>query len=171
MLSAILLALVAAVFPGLMALSAAMDLMTLTIPNAIPLALGLGYLILAAGLGLSPATVALGLSCGMAMLAVTFVMLCRKWIGGGDAKLASAMALWLGWGVILDYAVLASICGGILTLGILVARAQPLPDALARQSWIVRLRRPGAGVPYGIALAAAAVIQFPHSPVWLAALT
>jgi prepilin peptidase CpaA len=169
MLSAVLLSLVATVFPGLMALSASMDIMTMRIPNAIPLALALGYFALAAALGLPPATVALSLSCGLAMLAVTFFMFCRNWIGGGDAKLAAAIALWMGWGAIFDYVVYASILGGVVTLAVLAARAQPLPEALARTPWIARLCNPGAGVPYGVALAAAGVIQFPHSPVWLAA--
>ena len=126
-----------------MALSALMDLMTMTIPNAIPLALGLGYFASAAALGVTPETVAFGLSCGLAMLAITFLMFCRDWIGGGDAKLAAAIALWMGWGAILDYAVSASICGGVLTLAILAVRAQPLPAALARQS----VDRRGCAIP------------------------
>lgn len=165
----LVVSLVTAVFPALMALSASMDLVTMTIPNAIPLALALGYFASAAALGLTPQTVAFGLSCGFAMLAVAFLMFCRDWIGGGDAKLAAAIALWMGWGAILDYAVSASICGGVLTLAILALRAQPVPDALARWTWIARLRTPGAGVPYGIALAAAGMLEFPHSPVWRAA--
>jgi prepilin peptidase CpaA len=169
MLRAILLSLVAAVFPGLMALSASTDLMTMTIPNAIPLALALGYLALAAALGVPPETVALGLSCGLAMLAAAFFLFWRNWIGGGDAKLAAAIALWLGWGAIADFALSASICGGLLTLGILALRMQPLPEALARRAFIARLTCPGAGVPYGVALAVAGLIQFPRSPVWLAA--
>ena len=165
----VLVPLVAAVFPGLMALSASMDLMTMTIPNAIPFALALGYFGLAVALPLQPETVAFGALCGLAMLAITFLMFCRDWIGGGDAKLAAAIALWIGWGAILDYAIDASIFGGVLTFAILALRAQPLPEALAGRSWIARLRSPGAGVPYGIALAAAGLLQFPHSPVWRAA--
>jgi prepilin peptidase CpaA len=166
----ILVSLVAAVFPGLMLLSASMDLMTMTIPNAIPLALAIGYLALAAALGVPPETVAFGLSCGLAILAAAFFLFSRNWIGGGDAKLAAAIAVWMGWDAIADYAVCASICGGLLTLAILALRAQPLPVALARRAWIARLSRPGAGVPYGIALAAAGLILFPRSPVWLAAI-
>lgn len=167
--SAVLVAFVAAVFPGLMALSASMDLMTMTIPNAIPLTLALGYLGLSAALGLPAETVVFGLACGLAVFGVAFFMFCRDWVGGGDAKLAAAIALWLGWGGVLGFAVAASIFGGLLTLVILAVRTQPLPEALARQTWIARLLRPGSGVPYGIALAAAGVIQFPHSPLWLAA--
>jgi len=171
MSSAMLVALVAAVFPGLTALSASMDLLTMTIPNAIPAALAIGYLALAEGVGLPPAAVALGITCGLAMLAATFLLFCRNWIGGGDAKLAAAIALWLGWGGIVDYAVLASICGGALAVAILALRVRPLPAALARMGWIARLGRPDAGAPYGIALAAAGIVLFPHSPIWIAAVS
>ena len=167
--SAILVALVAAVFPGLMALSASMDLMTMTIPNAIPVALALGYLGLSAALGVPAETVVFGLTCGVAALGVALFLYSRKWVGGGDAKLAAAIALWLGWDGVLVFVVTASIFGGLLALTILAARTRLLPEALARPTWIARLRRRGSGVPYGIALAAAGVIQFPHSPVWLAA--
>ncbi len=170
MLSASCLTFAAGVFPGLMALSASTDLMTMTIPNVIPAALGLGYLALAAALGLPAETVLLAASCGLATLTAAFLMFTRGWIGGGDAKLAAAAALWLGWAGMPAFVASASILGGVLTLGILAARAQPLPDALARRAWIARLRRPGGGVPYGIALAAAGVLQYPHSPVWTAAL-
>ena len=169
MLTALIVSVVATTFPGLMALAAAMDLMTMTIPNAIPLALALGYLALAAAVALPPATLAFGLSCGLAVLLATFLMFCRHWIGGGDAKLAAATALWLGWGAILDYALAAAVIGGLLTLAILAARAVPLPKILARRRSIARLCRADAGVPYGIALAAAGLLEFPHSAAWLAA--
>jgi prepilin peptidase CpaA len=167
---ALLSILAAAAFPGLMAMSASMDLLTMTIPNAIPVALTLSYGVLAIGFGLSPATVALGLACGLATLLITFFMFCRDWIGGGDAKLAAAIALWLGWDGVGEFALVASVCGGVLTLAILALRVQPLPDALIRRSWIARLASPGVGVPYGIALAAAGLIVFPASPVWRAAI-
>ena len=43
-------------------------------------------------------------------------------IGGGDAKLAAATALWLGFEGLGDYLLVASIFGGALTLAILAAR-------------------------------------------------
>ncbi len=168
MVSAFIIPLAAA-FPGLMAFSAAMDLTTMTIPNAIPLALTVGYVALATAVGLPALDLGGGASCGLATLAVTFVMFSRNWIGGGDAKLAAATALWLGWSAILDYAALAAILGGALALGALAGRALPLPRVLARRNWIARLHRPDAGVPYGVALATAGLFQFPRSPVWLTA--
>src|SRR5580658_1154602 len=160
---------VLAFFPALMALSASMDLLTLTIPNRICLSLALGYLVLAALLGASAADMLLNISCALAILAIAFVMFGLGWVGGGDAKLAAATALWLGWSSILDYGVTAAIYGGILALIILAARMAPLPAALARFAWVARLHDGKTGVPYGIALAAAGLIQYPASRIWAAA--
>jgi prepilin peptidase CpaA len=53
--------------------------------------------------------------------------------------------------------------GGGLTLLIVQFRALPLPQILAGQDWLDRLHRPDSGVPYGIALAAAALIVYPQT--------
>jgi prepilin peptidase CpaA len=158
-----------AFFPALMALSASMDLLTYTIPNRICASLVLGYLALAAPLGVPAADMLLNISCAWVILAIVFVMFNLGWVGGGDAKLAAATALWLGWSSILDYGVSAAIYGGILTLIILSARMAPLPAALGRLAWVARLHNAKAGVPYGIALAAAGLIQYPGSGIWAAA--
>jgi prepilin peptidase CpaA len=39
----------------------------------------------------------------------------------------------------------------------------PLPQFLAGREWVDRLHRPDGGVPYGIALAAAALIVYPQT--------
>jgi prepilin peptidase CpaA len=158
-----------AFFPALMALSAAMDLLTFTIPNRICISLSLGYFVLAASLGVSSADILLNISCALAILALAFVMFNLGWVGGGDAKLAAATAVWLGWSSILDYGLAAAIYGGILTLIILSARMAPLPAALGRFAWVVRLHDCKSGVPYGIALAAAGLMQYPSSGIWAAA--
>jgi prepilin peptidase CpaA len=90
------------------------------------------------------------------------------WIGGGDAKLAAATAAWLGWTAILNYGLAAALFGGILTLILLGARAAPLPAAFGRIEWLARLHNVNAGVPYGIALAAAGLMQYPNSSIWAA---
>lgn len=155
-----------AFFPALMALSASMDLVTMTIPNRICLSLALGYLVLAAFLGVPAGDMLLNISCGLAILAIAFMMFTFGWVGGGDAKLAAATALWLGWSSIFDYGVMAALYGGALTLILLSARMAPLPSALARFAWIARLHDAKTGVPYGIALAAAGLIQYPATRIW-----
>ncbi len=87
-------------------------------------------------------------------------------IGGGDAKLAASTALWLGTEQLLPYLVVSAFFGGILTLLILKMRSVPLPDRFEKVDWIVRLYRADQGVPYGIALAAAAFFVYPQTP-WM----
>jgi prepilin peptidase CpaA len=157
-----------AFFPVLMALSASMDLLTFTIPNRLCAVLALGYLVFAALLGVSAVDILLNISCALAILIVAFVMFNLGWIGGGDAKLAAATAAWLGWTAILNYGLAAAIFGGILTLILLGARAAPLPAVFGRVEWLARLHNVKAGVPYGIALAAAGLMQYPNSSIWAA---
>jgi prepilin peptidase CpaA len=157
-----------AFFPVLMALSASMDLLTFTIPNRLCAVLALGYLAFAVLLGVSAVDILLNISCALAILIVAFLMFNLGWIGGGDAKLAAATAAWLGWTAILNYGLAAALFGGILTLILLGARAAPLPAAFGRIEWLARLHNVKAGVPYGIALAAAGLMQYPNSSIWAA---
>src|SRR6202042_97849 len=90
------------------------------------------------------------------------------WLGGGDAKLAAATAAWLGWGGIPRHGRAAAPFGGSLTLLLLGLRTVPLPAPLVRVAWLARLHNASAGVPYGIALAAAGLMQFPNSSIWAA---
>jgi prepilin peptidase CpaA len=103
------------------------------------------------------------------VLVISFGLFSFGWIGGGDAKLASATALWFGFAHLLDYLLYASVFGGALTLLLIQFRMLPLPRLFAGREWIERLHCPGGGVPYGIALAAAALVVYPHTE-WMAAL-
>jgi prepilin peptidase CpaA len=155
-------------FPALMAFAASTDLFTMTISNRVSLILVAGFLALAVLDGMPLVEIGSHLGAGFVVLAVCFVFFYRGWIGGGDAKLAAATALWLGWGHLYEYLIYASLLGGALTLLILEFRKRSLPPALANQPWVVRLHEPAGGVPYGIALAAAALLVYP-STVWMQA--
>jgi prepilin peptidase CpaA len=99
-------------------------------------------------------------------LAVGFGLFAFGIIGGGDAKLFAAVALMFGYDDLLGYTVFALLLGGALTLVILVLRQVPLPEVLARESWIARLHAPDSGVPYGVALAAGAYLLLPYSVIF-----
>ncbi|MBW0003133.1 MAG: prepilin peptidase [Hyphomicrobiales bacterium] len=157
------------VFPALMAFAAAYDLTTMTIPNRLTAAVALAFIGAVALCRLPVTEVAWHLSAGVVVLAVTFAMFAAGWMGGGDAKLAAGVALWLGFADLLDYLLLASILGGVLTVGLLVARRFPLPTMLARLPWVLRLHAPETGIPYGIALALAALVILPHAQIMLRA--
>ena len=150
-------------FPSLMAFAASSDLLTLTISNRISLALALGFLILAAFCGLAPQTILWHLLTGLGVLAVGLALFARGLVGGGDAKLAAVAALWLGFDRLGDYALFSSLLGGAVTFAILAFRLVPLPAWLAREAIVVQLHQPDGGVPYGIALAAAALLIYPST--------
>jgi prepilin peptidase CpaA len=154
------------VFPLLMIFAALADLFTMTIPNRVSLVLIAAYLLLALYLRLPLATVGLHVSCALAMLALTFTMFQMGWIGGGDAKLAAATALWVGWPALFEYGLAASLIGGALTIAILALRHYELPEKLLSVGFIAKLAEKNGGVPYGIALALAGLVIYPHTGVW-----
>jgi prepilin peptidase CpaA len=141
----------------------------MTISNRISLALAASFLLLAVVTGMSPMAVAMHAGAAALVLAIGFTCFSFGWIGGGDAKLAAATALWFGFDYLLDYLVYASLFGGALTLLLIQFRLLPLPPMLARHDWIVQLHKKGGGVPYGIALAAAALTVYPKTG-WMSAI-
>ena len=150
-------------FPALMAFAASSDLLTMTISNRLSLALAGGFFLLMIVTGMSLHAAGMHVAAAVIVLVVAFVFFSQGWIGGGDAKLAAATALWFGFDYLLDYLIYASLFGGALTLVIIQFRKIPLPAMLARQGWILRLHETDAGIPYGIALAAAALAVYPKT--------
>ena len=156
-------------FPALMAFAASSDLITMTISNRVSLALIAGFVVLALTTGMSLAGIGWHLGAGVLVLIVVFGFFSRGWIGGGDAKLAAATVLWLGLAHLADYLFYASIFGGVLTLMIIYFRRVPLPQVFVGRPWAERLHRSDNGVPYGIALAVAALLIYPHTN-WMTSL-
>jgi prepilin peptidase CpaA len=155
-------------FPAMMAFAASSDLLTMTIANRVSLILIAGFAVLALLCGISGADLLSHVGAAALVLVIAFVCFASGWIGGGDAKLAAATALWLGFGHLFDYLIYASLLGGVLTILIVQFRALPLPRLLAGQDWAERLHQEGGGVPYGIALAAAALLVYPQTQ-WMTA--
>jgi prepilin peptidase CpaA len=155
-------------FPALMAFAASSDLVSMTISNRVSLILAGGFFALALWSGMGWWEILMHVSAAGIVLVVAFAFFARGWIGGGDAKLAAATALWLGFDLLMPYLVYASLFGGALTLILIQFRLVPLPELLARQGWVQRLHDKNGGVPYGIALAAAALAVYPQTP-WMAA--
>jgi len=155
-------------FPALMAFAAASDLFTMTISNRVSLALAAGFLVLAFASGMEVSDVLMHLAAGATVLAMAFVCFAFGWVGGGDAKVAAAAALWFGFGHLLNYLVYASLFGGALTLFLLQFRQWPLPYALAGQPWLLKLHAKESGIPYGVALAVGALVVYPDTE-WIRA--
>jgi prepilin peptidase CpaA len=155
----------AAPFPALVILAACKDITSYTIPNWISLALAAAFAPAALAMGLPLPAIGLHFGVGAAALAMGMAMFALSWIGGGDAKLFAAAALWLGWPAGASYGVFTAMAGGTLAMGLLSLRSSWLrPYVIAGPAWMTRLAEPDEAVPYGLAIAAGGLAAFPLSP-------
>lgn len=156
----------AAAFAALVLTGGVRDLVSYTIPNWISLAILAMFPVAALAAGLPLPVVGMHAAVGVGALALGMVMFALRWIGGGDAKLFAAAALWIGLGGALHFVLWTSLLGGALAMA-LVSMRSPLvrPLLLDRAGWLTRLAEPGGDAPYGVAIAAGALIAMPHSPL------
>lgn len=155
------------IFPLLMAFAASSDLLTMRISNRLVLLLAAAFVVIALLVGLSLTDMAIQAAFALGVLVVAFAFFAFGWIGGGDAKFAAATALWLGGDLLLPYVVYAGLFGGALTLVVLLLRRAPLTPQIAGAAWLARLHDPKAGVPYGIALAAAGLAVYTQTDIYM----
>ncbi|MEQ9490315.1 MAG: prepilin peptidase [Alphaproteobacteria bacterium] len=143
------------IFAFLACLAAVWDLRSFTIPNSISIAVAALWPVyaIAAGLGLEAMAYAGTIAVGV--LFVGMLGWSRGWVGGGDVKLFSAFALWAGPVGLIPLVVHTGIAGGVLSLFWLTSK--PLRFAAVRAGLPVALTPP-KHIPYGVAIAAAAVL-------------
>jgi prepilin peptidase CpaA len=79
----------------------------------------------------------------------------RGVVGGGDVKLFAATVLWFDLGASGRLLMWTALAGGALAVLIIVARTLPWPAGFRSR---VRVLQPKAGIPYGVAIAAGAII-------------
>ncbi len=156
-------------FPALMAFAGANDLLTMRIPNKVSLLL-LGTFMVAAPLaGFTWNEIGLHLAAGAVTLAAGIVLFALGGFGGGDAKLLGAAAVWIGFDHLVTYIAYVTIFGGALAVILLAYRWMPLVYVKAPE-WAWTLHKRGGPIPYGIAIAAAALLIYPET-TWLPTLT
>ena len=141
------------------------DLTTMRIPNRLVLTMLAGYVMLAPFVGLSMSQIALGLASASIVFFVAFWAYAKGWMGGGDVKLMAVAALWLGLPLLPAFLLCTAVAGAVLTMALLSYRTRPLSKAALGFGWACRLHTYET-VPYGVAIALAALIVFTSSP-WL----
>lgn len=153
-------------FPLLMAFAASSDLLTMRISNRLIAVLIIGFFAVALATNMPFQDLAIHVTTAVGVLVLTFTFFAMGWVGGGDAKLAAATALWLGFPLTFPYLLVATVFGGVLTMLLLSVRRFPLPDALFRIGWINRLHDKKTGIPYGIALAIAGILYYSDTAIF-----
>jgi prepilin peptidase CpaA len=152
-------------FPWLIILAATSDLFTMTIPNRLVLALTAAFFIAAPFSHLGLAEIGMHVATCLGMLTICFFLFTLGVMGGGDAKLAAAIALWLGFDQTLQFLFVTALAGGALTLGLLFGRqaAGPLGSASGP---FHKIMKPDGDIPYGLAISFAAMVVYADSP-WM----
>ena len=152
------------VFPFCMAYAAISDMLSMTIANRVSLLLVATFLIIAPLTGMTWSDYGWHLAAGIVVLSVTFTLFAIGGMGGGDAKLLAATALWMGFGQeLMQYLVYSAALGGLLTMLILVYRRSPLSVYTGQNIFLRNLADRDVGIPYGIALGLGGIATYPNT--------
>jgi prepilin peptidase CpaA len=143
--------LVAAIVGGLMIGAAISDAVTLRIPNAFPLILVGLFFANAVFIAMPLDVVLWHLVAGVLVLAVTMALFGINVIGGGDAKLLTAISLWAGTSLLMPLIMMISLAGLVIALGIYLLRSIGVADRLAKRGILGFAA--GRMCPYGVAIA------------------
>ena len=153
------------IFPLCLALAALTDLFTMMIPNRVPAILLASFLLVAPLAGMSVADIGMHLVAGGAVFAVCFTFFAMNVMGGGDAKLLTAAAVWFGFNPsLMEFMVYVAYVGGIVTLAIMLMRAQSdwiLAMGLSLPHSLMEAKK----IPYGIAIGIGGFLAYPASPL------
>jgi prepilin peptidase CpaA len=159
------------VFPFCMLFAAISDTLSMTIANRVPVLLVATFALVAPLTGMDWATYGWHFAAGALVLATTFGLFALGGMGGGDAKLLAATALWMGLSInLISYLVTSAFIGGLLTIVILAYRKSPLAAYTGHSRFLRYFADEKVGIPYGIALGAGGLITFPDSPLMVWAL-
>ena len=91
---------------------------------------------------------------------ITLILYVFKLFGAGDAKMASAYALWFSLYNLPGYLVTMTLIGGLLGVVSLIFKKAPVEKLEEKSVWIAGVRKGESSVPYGVAIAVSVVITF-----------
>ncbi len=153
------------IFPLCVAMAACSDMLTMTIPNRVSVLLLASFIVIAPLAGMGLQTFGLHIAAGLVVLVAVFALFAFNMMGGGDAKLLAACAVWFGLNdSLMMFMIYVAFMGGVLTLLLLSLRARidniigfgiPFPEPLLFEKKI----------PYGIAIGIGGFLAYPSSPL------
>jgi prepilin peptidase CpaA len=159
-------ALIFVVFPFCMVFAAVSDVLSMTIANKVSVVLVATFALAAPLTGMDWASYGWHFAAFGTVLSTTFLLFAIGGMGGGDAKLMAATALWMGLNPsLLGYLVTSAFFGGVLTLAILSYRKSYLADLTGSNMFLRHFANPTVGVPYGLALGLGGLVTYPDSPL------
>jgi prepilin peptidase CpaA len=158
------------ILPICLVLASLTDFLEMKIPNRIPAILAASFFLIMPFSGLGLVEIGWHLAAALMVFVVCFTLFALNVMGGGDAKILTAAALWFGFNTSLfEFLAFTGYIGGLLTVAVILLRANW--DKLAT----VGMKLPQTlmvanKIPYAIAIGAAGLIAYPSSPLVVAAI-
>lgn len=157
-----------AILPALVIIAGLGDLVSMKIPNWISGLLVLGFLPAALVFGLTPGAIAAHAGVAVVALLIGMGLFALRLLGGGDVKLMAAACLWFGLSGSGLFILTTALIGGLFSLVLLAGRTWLQPYVGGGPRWFARLMEPRGHIPYGVAIAAGALVAWPGSPLMVA---
>jgi prepilin peptidase CpaA len=151
--------------PVLVIVAGTGDVLSRQIPNRLVLLIAICFFPLAWAHGLPPSAMLIHACAGLAVLLAGFALFSFGFMGGGDAKLLAAVAIWFGFAGLPQLLLMTVLAGGLLALAVLAWSVLSLQAELDEWRFTRRLTSARPSVPYGFAIAAGALLSIQGS--WL----
>lgn len=140
------------------------DLTSLTIPNWISIAVVALYCVASILFGYSWSDIGYRFLCGIVFLLGGFTLFHLSLFGGGDVKLMAAAMIWLGFERAIPFLIYMSFLGAAVAIIKAVWIFVRVRDASISDRFRLAMK---SEIPYGVAIACAALLEFPLQPFTL----
>jgi len=157
--------LVLSVFPFLLIYAAISDFRTYRLPNWLNGLIFLSFFPVALIAGMPWNVMGWHLAASGVVLVGCFILFAFDLFGGGDAKMLSAAAVWIGWGENLGvYIVYTALAGGALALAMKSWQMLRLEQGIWGTDGALRKAlTKNLDLPYGAAIATGALLTYPET--------
>ncbi len=153
--------LILSIFPLMVVVAGISDFFTLKIPNWLNGVIAVSVVPFVFFAGMPLELFAWHIIAGLVAFVVGFILFSANIIGGGDAKMLAACAVWVGWDVLMEFALVTAFAGGALVIALKLWVFFEKRKNTKGMDWAKNFLSKKPQLPYGIAIAAGGVIVFP----------
>ena len=151
------------VFPLLVVIAGTFDFFTYRIPNWINIVIAVSIIPFAILSGMPLEVFVWHVVAGLLAFVVGYLLFAFGVFGGGDAKMIAAAALWVGWDNLIPFGVITAFAGGALAFCMMIWSLIRNEPVVGNVSLLGRIFKKQLKLPYGIAIAAGALMVFPST--------
>lgn len=153
--------LILSVFPLMVMAAGISDFFTFKIPNWLNALIALSVIPFVVYLGMPLEVFAWHVVAGLLFFVIGLGLFAGGLIGGGDAKMLAACALWIGWDRLMEFGVITVLAGGALVMAMTAWQFLSTRKDAGLLAWAKSFLGKQPQLPYGIAIAAGSIVVFP----------